>query len=186
MTETPVIIVISADARERRRLSRMIEPLGPVKALIDAQQPIPAARAIVVGTAGFFSPDKDSPPVLRLRKGAPFQGKTLFPSDLSAPRLREALRNLWGEGGYDALCHEAVRFLEADRLEEAGETLELALSTSPGRPEAFYLAGRVLERSGSLFEAQENYATALVLDDRFVKAKKALQALAERQKKRDG
>ncbi|MBL3593036.1 MAG: hypothetical protein JMJ93_05935 [Synergistaceae bacterium] len=185
MTETPVIIVISADARERRRLSRMIEPLGPVKALIDAQQPIPAARAIVVGTAGFFSPDKESPPVLRLLKAAPPGEKTLLPSDVTAPRLREALRNLWGEGGYDALCREADRFLEAGRLEEAFETLELALSTAPGRPEAFYLAGRVLEQSGSLFEAQENYATALVLDDRFVKAEKALQALTEGEKKQD-
>jgi len=172
------ILVVADDEREGRRLVRWLDPLGA-----ELFSETPAGREeteliLVQGEAPSLPRRLRQLPVARLLpRGIATRNERELPSDLSPAELRERIRRLLGEGGYDAICREAANFLEAGRNEEAFSSLSLAVSTAPSRPEAFHLIGKLMEKDGSPFEAQENYATALVLDPRYTPAREALVRL---------
>lgn len=158
------LILVGADERLLRRLARHLEPLGREIATVKEgdEAPLPEAdlALIVNGTP--------------LPKGLTSRATMNVDLSLPAAELREAVRLRLGLGGHGALCLEARSFIEEGRLVEAEATLRLAISRAPAGAEAFFLMGQILEKNGSPFEAQENYATALVLDESHREAKEAL------------
>jgi tetratricopeptide (TPR) repeat protein len=176
------ILIVADDDREGQRLVRWLDLLG---AELFSEMPAGREEAeliLVQGEVPSLPSRLRQLPVARLLpRGVTTRNERELPSDLSPAELRERIRRLLGEGGYDAICREAADFLETGRNEEALSSLSLAVSTAPARPEAFHLIGKLMEKDGSPFEAQENYATALVLDPRYAPAREALVRL-EKQK----
>ncbi|QVL37176.1 hypothetical protein [Aminirod propionatiphilus] len=167
--EKAPLVLVCDDERLLRRLRAQLGPLGrPLLLPGEADDLLPSDVELVLVAGKEIVPEALA--------GIP---RMDLPLALPSAALREALRTRLGRGGYEALCLEAEELITANRLSEAEETLRLAISLGPSRPEAFFLAATILEKNGSPFEAQENYATALALESGYEPARKALDRLAE-------
>lgn len=170
--EKAPLVLVCDDERLLRRLRAQLGPLGrPLLLPGEAEDLLPSDVELVL-VAG-------KAPLPEALAGIP---RMDLPLALPSAALREALRTRLGRGGYEALCLEAEAFIADNRLSQAEETLRLALSRAPSRPEAFFLAATILEKNGSPFEARENYATALALDSGYEPARKALERLDEKER----
>ena len=169
--KTPLVLVCD-DERLLRRLRAQLGPLDLPVLLPGEAENLSSSDIPLVLVAGKASPPESLAGMPRMD----------LPLALPSATLREALRARLGRGGYEALCLEAEELIDAGRLSEAEETIRLALSRAPSRPEAFFLAATILEKNGSPFEARENYATALALDSGHEPARKGLDRLAEEER----